>query len=125
LQRCEVFVLPSREEPFGIVIIEAMACKKPVVASAIGGIPEIVEHEVTGILVEPENPADLTAGLRRVLSDSHLRNRLAENGYHQVMEHFCFYHTGTTYENALASLLGVPQPNRSSANHDAVRISTN
>src|SRR5262249_13995196 len=45
LHDCEILVLPSREESFGIVLIEAMACKKPVVATAVGGIPEIIEHE--------------------------------------------------------------------------------
>ena len=44
LHGCEVFVLPSRSEPFGIVILEAMACKKPVVATTAGGIPEIIEN---------------------------------------------------------------------------------
>ncbi len=69
LHGCEMMVLPSRMEPFGIALIEAMACKKPVVASTVGGIPEIIEHEISGILVEPENPEALTAGLRRVLTD--------------------------------------------------------
>jgi glycosyltransferase involved in cell wall biosynthesis len=106
LNGCELFVLPSREEPFGIVLIEAMACRKAVVASNIGGIPEVVEHEQTGILVEPENPAALEEGLRRLLADSALRNRLAENGYRRAIEHFCLNHTGAAYEKALTSLAG-------------------
>ena len=76
-----MMVLPSRMEPFGIALIEAMACKAPVVATKVGGIPEIVEHEMSGILVEPENPEALTAGLRRVLTDHDLRNSIVENGY--------------------------------------------
>lgn len=115
LHGCELFVLPSREEPFGIVLIEAMACKKPVVASDVGGIPEVVEHERTGILVEPENPQALTEGLRRLLKDSDLKNKLADNGHRRVMERFCFYHTGAAYENALASLLGIQLPTPSAA----------
>jgi glycosyltransferase involved in cell wall biosynthesis len=102
---CETLVLPSREEPFGIVIIEAMACKTPVVASAVGGIPEIIEPEISGILVEPENPQALTEALRRVLTNHDLRRTLAENGYARVMQRFCFTHTGAAYEGAFASLL--------------------
>lgn len=108
LQGCEVFVLPSREEPFGIVLIEAMACRKPIVATAVGGIPEIVEHQKSGILVEPDNPAALTEAIRRVLRNSELRKTIANNGHSRVMEHFCLVHNGTSYEKAFTALYGPP-----------------
>jgi glycosyltransferase involved in cell wall biosynthesis len=111
---CETLVLPSRMEPFGIVIIEAMACKTPVVASAVGGIPEIIEPEISGLLVEPENPQALTEALRRVLTDQDLRKTLAENGHARVMQRFCFIHTGAAYEGAFASLLGFETPSHHS-----------
>lgn len=107
LYRCEVLVLPSREESFGIAILEAMVCRKPVVATAVGGIPEIIEHEISGILVEPENPQALAEGLLRVLTDNALRKSIAENGYLRVLEHFSSSHTGAAYEKAFTSLLGV------------------
>jgi glycosyltransferase involved in cell wall biosynthesis len=107
---CETLVLPSRMEPFGIVLIEAMACKKPVVASAVGGIPEIVDHEISGILVEPENPQALADGLRRVLSSGEFRSTLGENGYATVMERFCSMHNGAAYQKAFESVLGLEQP---------------
>jgi L-malate glycosyltransferase len=118
LRECELLVLPSREESFGIVLLEAMACKKPVVATAVGGIPEIVEHQKTGILVDPENPEALAAGIRRVLSDGDLRNRIAENGYSRVMERFCSTHNGAAYEQAFNSILGVER--RSSRSHSKI-----
>jgi glycosyltransferase involved in cell wall biosynthesis len=105
LQGCEAMVLPSRMEPFGIALIEAMACKAPVVASRVGGIPEIVDHETSGILVEPENPEALAAGLRRVLTDHDLRRRIVDNGYSRVIERFCSTHNGMAYLTAFASLL--------------------
>jgi len=105
LQGCEVFVLPSREESFGLVLIEAMACKRPVVATAVGGIPEIVENEKSGILVEPDNPAALGLALQTVLSDTELKNIIAENGYSRVMKYFCIDHTGAAYEKAFTGLL--------------------
>ena len=105
LQGCEAMVLPSRMEPFGIALIEAMACKAPVVASRVGGIPEIVDHETTGILVEPESPEALAAELRRVLTDHDLRRRIIDNGYSRVIERFCSTHNGMAYLTAFASLL--------------------
>jgi glycosyltransferase involved in cell wall biosynthesis len=109
LRGCETMVLPSRMEPFGIVLIEAMACKAPVVASRIGGIPEIVEHERNGILVEPENPEALTAGLSRVLADQGLRKRLVDSAYSKVMDRFCSTHNGAAYLSAFTALLQTPQ----------------
>jgi glycosyltransferase involved in cell wall biosynthesis len=105
LRGCEVMVLPSRMEPFGIVLIEAMACQVPVVATNVGGIPEIVEHEVSGLLVEPENPEALGAAIRRVLTDSRLREELAKNGYSRVMERFCTARNGTAYVDTFVSVL--------------------
>lgn len=104
LHGCEVFTLPSRSEPFGIAVIEAMACGKPVLATAIGGIAEIVESGTSGILVEPDNAAALAHELRRLLSDDQLRKRLGEAGYKRVMQHFCISHTVTGYERAFTSL---------------------
>src|SRR5262249_36764145 len=72
LHRCEVFVLPSRSEPFGIVLAEAMACKKPIVATTAGGIPEIIENQKNGILVEPDNEKALAEALITVLKDENL-----------------------------------------------------
>jgi glycosyltransferase involved in cell wall biosynthesis len=80
------------------------------VATAVGGIPEIIEHDVTGILVEPQNPGALTEGLQRVLTNNDLKRTLAENGYSRAMERFCFYYTGAAYEMAFASLLGLQKP---------------
>jgi glycosyltransferase involved in cell wall biosynthesis len=105
LAGCELMVLPSRMESFGIAVIEAMACRAPVVASAVGGITEIVEHETSGILVEPENPEALTAGLQRVLTDGNLRRTIAANGYSRVKERFCSTHTGAAYLRAFNSVL--------------------
>ena len=107
LHGCEMLVLPSRMEPFGIVLIEAMACKAPVVATNVGGIPEIIQHEVSGILVEPENPEALSAAIRRVLMDASLKKELVENAYSRVMERFCAAHNATTYVNEFLSVLSV------------------
>ncbi|MEM0007411.1 MAG: glycosyltransferase family 4 protein [Candidatus Bathyarchaeia archaeon] len=89
LQKCaDVSVVPSLFEPFGIVALEAMAAKSPVVVSDTGGLSEIVEHEVTGVKVYPNNPDSLAWGITRVLLDENLANRLRENAYRKVVENY-------------------------------------
>ena len=71
-----VVVCPSRREGFGVVCAEAMAHGRPVVASAVGGLTDLVVHEETGLLVPPRDPAALRAALERLLGDRDLRARL-------------------------------------------------
>lgn len=96
------FVCPSVYEPFGIINIEAMACETPVVASAVGGIPEIVVPEETGLLIpleargatdfEPVDPdrfaCDLAAGINRLMSDPSLAERMGKASRRRVEEHY-------------------------------------
>jgi glycogen synthase len=77
---CSFFVLPSRHEPMGIVNLEAMASGKAVVASRVGGVPELVLHGETGLLVNPDNPAALAAAINELTGNPDLRTRLAEAG---------------------------------------------
>jgi glycosyltransferase involved in cell wall biosynthesis len=82
---CDVFVTPSLfQEPFGLVNIEAMLFEKPVVASRIGGIPEIVDDNITGMLYEPNDYKELAKKLDILYSDDKLRLRLGKNGRKKV-----------------------------------------
>jgi starch synthase len=83
-----VAVTPSVYEPFGIVVVEAMACGAPVVASAVGGIREIIESGRSGLLVPPKDPPALAAAVNRVLSDGTLARKLSANGRRRVEQHF-------------------------------------
>ncbi len=80
LQSAEVFLFPSLNEGLGIAAIEAMACGLPVIASRVGGIPEVVADESTGLLVPPANSAALAAAITRLASDPALRRRLGTAG---------------------------------------------
>jgi glycosyltransferase involved in cell wall biosynthesis len=85
---CDIFTLPSFEEPFGLVFLEAMAMRKPVVAIANGGTPEVVEHEGTGLLSPPWDVPALAANIAALVRDPELRRRLGENGRRRVLERF-------------------------------------
>ena len=106
LHGCEVFVLPSRSEPFGVAIVEAMACRKPVVATKAGGIPEIIQNGKNGILVEPDNPAALAEALVNVIKNRPFQRLIANNGYLTVQEKFRCENTGRSYATVFADLLG-------------------
>jgi len=89
LQRCaDVSVVPSLFEPFGIVALEAMAAKSPVVVSDTGGLSEIVEHDVNGVKVYPENPDSLAWGITKVLLDEKYANWIRNNAYKKVLEKY-------------------------------------
>ena len=89
-----VLCCPSVYEPFGLVNVEAMACGVPVVASAVGGIPEVVEHGTTGLLVpydagDPDaSIRDLAAALSRLLEDRELAAKMGEAGRQRVLDQF-------------------------------------
>ncbi|MES2177444.1 MAG: glycosyltransferase family 4 protein [Gemmatimonadota bacterium] len=80
LGRCGIFVLPSRSEAMGRVLIEAMACGKARIGSNVGGIPTVIDHAVDGLLVRPGDVEDLAGALRCLMHDEALRLRLGRNG---------------------------------------------
>ncbi len=96
----DVFVLPSVLEGFGIVLLEAMALKKPIVASRVGGIPEVVEDGVTGLLVPPGDPKSLARVLVRLLRDPPTRFRMGQAGRQRLENYF-------TLEQTMAKLQGL------------------
>lgn len=88
LRTLDAFVLSSKMEGLGSVVLEAMICGVPVVATCAGGVPETVRHEETGLLVPPQNPQALGAAIVRVLQDKVLAKSLAENGKALVLAQF-------------------------------------
>jgi glycosyltransferase involved in cell wall biosynthesis len=87
-RRASVFVMASHYETFGISVIEAMAFGLPVIATNVGGLPEVVEDGVTGILVPPRDVEALSEAVLRLLSDQDLRDRLGRAGRERVLNRF-------------------------------------
>lgn len=106
MKGAQLFALPSRAESFGIVLLEAMACRKPVIASAVGGIPEIVVNGKNGILVESDNHKALAFAIKSLLDDNELKMELVRNGYDTVCNHFLCEKTGVQYRELFQSLIG-------------------
>ncbi len=89
LQSCaDVSVVPSLFEPFGIVALEAMAAKSPVVVSDTGGLSEIVDHDSTGVKVYPNNTESLAWGITKILLDDKFRNTIRQNAYRKIQEKY-------------------------------------
>lgn len=84
----EAFICPSIYEPFGIINLEAMACKAPVIASRVGGIKEVVVDGETGFLVDPDNPEQLAGKIKLLLNSPELAAKFKETGRKRVEDHF-------------------------------------
>jgi glycosyltransferase involved in cell wall biosynthesis len=85
----DIAVLPSYREAQGLSILEAMALSRPVVASAVGGIPEMIEDGQTGLLVPPREPGLLAGAIVRLLKDHPYADTLAKAAQNQVHDRFC------------------------------------
>src|SRR5262249_49454924 len=105
LAACDVFSLPSFEEPFGLVFAEAMAMKRPVVALTNGGTPEIVEHGKCGLLSPPGDIDVLAANLLRLLNDPALRTQFGEYGRSRVEQHFTPTRMASDFAEIYANML--------------------
>jgi glycosyltransferase involved in cell wall biosynthesis len=88
LKAADVFAFPTTEEAFGIALIEAMSAGLAVVAARVGGIKDIIQPEINGLLIEPHDAPALTRELRRLLVDSDLRSRLGQSAVKTVDERY-------------------------------------
>ena len=107
----DVVALPSRMEGWGLSLMEAMACRIPVVATGVGGVPELVSDGVEGFLVPPGDPKALAGAIVRLLKDPSLRDRMGMAGSQKVLR-YSWDETARTvmdaYEEALSPLARTP-----------------
>jgi N-acetyl-alpha-D-glucosaminyl L-malate synthase BshA len=100
LSIADVFLLPSAQESFGLAALEAMACEVPVVASRVGGLPEVITHGVSGFLHPPEDIDGMAASARAVLTDAALRQSITRAALGRVRNDFCEERVVPMYEAA-------------------------
>jgi D-inositol-3-phosphate glycosyltransferase len=84
----DVLVLPSHNESFGIVFLEAWSCKKPVVGTSIGAIRDVITPGIEGFLFNKNDEKDLSSQLQKLISDKSLRASMGTNGYNKVTENY-------------------------------------
>jgi glycosyltransferase involved in cell wall biosynthesis len=84
----DIFVLPTLKEGFGMVLLEAMSFSLPVIASRVGGVPEIIDDGVDGLLISPASPKELAEAIKRLVEDKELREHLGNNAYNKSQQIF-------------------------------------
>jgi glycogen synthase len=99
-------LMPSRwQEPFGLVALETAFMARPIVAAKVGGIPEIVVHDQTGVLVEPENASALADAVAHLLNDPPAAERMGRWARRRALENFCFERHVNSYEAVYRSVV--------------------
>ncbi|MEQ8757067.1 MAG: glycosyltransferase [Coleofasciculus sp. G1-WW12-02] len=88
LEDAHIFALASLREPLGVAIMEAMAMELPIVVTGSGGVKELVEAEVNGLLVEPQAPTQLADAISRLLHNSELSIRLGQAAREKVTQQY-------------------------------------
>ncbi|MDO8530125.1 MAG: glycosyltransferase [bacterium] len=84
----DIFIIPSYYEPFGLVILESMACKTPVIGSRVDGITATIQDNVTGLLFNPRDAKDLSEKILLMQKNGDLRKTMAENAYQKIMANY-------------------------------------
>lgn len=108
----DVALVPSSYEPFGIVALEAGAAGTPVIAGDSGGLREVVEHDVTGLLVPPRDPPDLAASVLRLLDEPGLAERLVRAAHERTAKDFVWSAVARETEKVYAAAVTDPRPPR-------------
>ena len=105
LSIADVFLLPSAQESFGLAALEAMACEVPVVASHVGGLPEVIEHGVSGFLHAPEALDEMAESAVLVLQDAAKHHAVAQAACARVRNEFCAEKIVPMYERCYQSVV--------------------
>jgi N-acetyl-alpha-D-glucosaminyl L-malate synthase BshA len=108
LSASDVFLLPSATESFGLAALEAMACEVPVIASHVGGLPEVIESGVSGYLHEPDDLDGMAVTGVALLSDPELHRRIGVGGRNVVTRRYCSDRIVPQYERFYREILDKP-----------------
>lgn len=100
----DVTVIPSHSENLPYVVMESMACGTPCVAFSVGGIPDIIDHQVNGYLAEPHDVKDFASGIAWVLSDTMRYRNLSYSAREKIIEHFCYIKVAKRYSDLYSAV---------------------
>ncbi|GAB6173059.1 glycosyltransferase [Paradesulfitobacterium aromaticivorans] len=106
-QSLDVVVVPSRQESFGVTAVEGSACGRPIIASRVGGLPEVVTDKETGLLIPPGDVQELAAAMEYMIDHPEERKRMGEAGRSFVLEHYDWQENVTEMERVYRGVLGV------------------
>ena len=109
-QEADIFLLPSISESFGQVLLEAMSCGLPIVASRAGGIPETVEHGTGGLLVEPGSSRDIVNAVRLLAHDPVLREKMAHYNAERAREQYSWTAVALEYASLYQNAVSAERP---------------
>ena len=123
LAASDVFLMSSISEGIPLTVIEAMAARRPVVSTAVGGLPELIEHGVTGFLASSRDDSSLAASLIELYRNADLRERMAEEAARRAHENFSLDGMLNSYRNVYHDVLGLNN-NRPQAVPSAARSSS-
>ena len=112
LAKVDIFVMPSIREEFGVAAVEAQAMEIPVVATKVGGIPEVVRDGITGILVEPYNSEQLAAAIIELIEDPEGRKQMGKAGRRYVLSHYRWEDNAALMDDLYKSVLESPGEGR-------------
>jgi hypothetical protein len=104
-ESCDLFVAPSLYESFGLIYLEAMNYAKPVIGCQAGGIPEVVDHGVTGLLVEPEAPAALAEAITSLLASPVELYEMGVAGRQRLLDEFTHLQMARNFERIYRAVI--------------------
>ncbi|MBU2109377.1 glycosyltransferase, partial [Patescibacteria group bacterium] len=90
LKNFDIFVLPSLKEGLPYVLLEAGLAEIPMIATNVGGIPEIIENEKTGLLINPANPDEIADAIKKLIEDKKFTQNIAQNAKQKILKEFSF-----------------------------------
>lgn len=108
-QQIDSLVLPSHTEGLPRVILEAQASGVPVIATKVGGIPEVIDDGKNGLLIQPRSPSELTTAIDKLANNKELRSSLADQGRQSVVKSYSWQDMYERYEQYLDDILGKPR----------------
>ena len=107
IQVTDFMVLPSLSEGLPNVLLESFSCRKPVVATSVGGVPELVTHNKNGLIVDPANAKVLAEAIKKIYASEELRKKFGDFGYTTVKNEFSFEQQNLELEKIYRTILNI------------------